>query len=127
MTSFYLDSVDWNLNTGFYEALGIHPSSKLASLVWHLLSFSGQQASVVFGLFGEVLDDRIVSALHSQKPSEEMNRILKGWIERSCQDGLLEGAGSLCREELRDLANQFAELDEIAVKRLSESQTDESE
>ena len=33
----------------------------------------------------------------------------------------------LCREELGDLANQFVELDEIAVKQLSESQTDESE
>jgi hypothetical protein len=126
MTSFYLESVDWNLNMGFYESLGIDPSSKLASLVWHLLSFSGQQANVVFGLLDELLDDRVVGALRSQRSSEKMNKILKGWIERRCQDGLLEGVGSLCREELGDLANQFVELDEIAVKQLSESQTDGS-
>jgi hypothetical protein len=126
MTSFYLDAVDWNLKMGFYEALGIDPSSKLASLVGHLLSCSGQQAHVVFGLLNDVLDDRVVGTLNSQISSEEMNKILKGWIERRCQDGLLEGVGSLCREELGNIANQFMELDEIAVKQLSESQTDES-
>jgi hypothetical protein len=126
MTSFYLDAVDWKLNLGLYEALGIDPSSKLGSLIWHLLSFSGLQGHVVFGLLDELLDDR-VCVLHLQSSSEEMDKVLRGWIESRCQDGLLEGLGTLCREELKDLANQFVELDEIAVKQFSESQTDESE